>query len=57
VYRYKVEIAGGLGDGYGKIWRIGIMGYNANPDTVKLVLKALEEGLHSVRRGTKAALL
>jgi len=46
---YKVEISGGLGRGAGKVWRIGLMGYNANPDTVQLVLKVLGESLDKVR--------
>ncbi|KAL3861331.1 hypothetical protein ACJMK2_007367 [Sinanodonta woodiana] len=42
---YRVEIAGGLGALAGKIWRIGVMGYNCTPDNIRLVLRALEEGL------------
>nr|KAG5704757.1 hypothetical protein BaRGS_005213 [Batillaria attramentaria] len=45
---YRVEIAGGLGELAGKVWRIGIMGYNCNPDKVRLVLRAFSEGLASV---------
>lgn len=26
---YNLEIAGGLGPSAGKVWRVGIMGYNA----------------------------
>jgi len=47
--KYKVEIAGGLGQGDGKVWRVGLMGENAKPDTVKLVLKAFGEGLSHVK--------
>jgi alanine-glyoxylate transaminase/serine-glyoxylate transaminase/serine-pyruvate transaminase len=43
--KYSVEIAGGLGPTVGKCIRIGIMGYNATPATVELVLKAVEDGL------------
>lgn len=46
--RYKVEISGGLGAQAGKIWRIGIMGYNATPDNVNRVLRALSEALKHV---------
>lgn len=46
---YRVEISGGLGDQAGKIWRIGIMGYNAQPDNVRMVLRALEAGLKNAR--------
>jgi alanine-glyoxylate transaminase/serine-glyoxylate transaminase/serine-pyruvate transaminase len=44
-FRYKVEISGGLGAQAGKVWRVGIMGYNATPDNVNRVLRALSEGL------------
>jgi alanine-glyoxylate transaminase/serine-glyoxylate transaminase/serine-pyruvate transaminase len=42
---YSVEIAGGLGPTVGKVWRIGIMGYNAQPQNVELVLAAFRDGL------------
>lgn len=44
---YRVEIAGGLGELAGKVWRIGIMGYNCTPDNVRLVLRVFSEGLVS----------
>ncbi|CAL1527232.1 unnamed protein product [Lymnaea stagnalis] len=47
---YRVEIAGGLGDLAGKVWRIGIMGYNCRPENVNLVLKVLGEALESLRK-------
>lgn len=43
--KYDVEIAGGLGPSAGKVWRIGLMGYNATPATVELVLAAFRDGL------------
>ncbi|XP_014484892.1 PREDICTED: serine--pyruvate aminotransferase, mitochondrial isoform X2 [Dinoponera quadriceps] len=43
--RYKVEISGGLGPTVGKILRVGLMGVNARPRTVDLVLNALDDGL------------
>lgn len=43
--RYTVEIAGGLGPTLGKVWRVGIMGYNAKPANVELVLAAFRDGL------------
>ncbi|OWF46714.1 Serine--pyruvate aminotransferase, mitochondrial [Mizuhopecten yessoensis] len=52
---YRVEISGGLGDLAGKVWRVGIMGYNATPDNVKLVLRALKEGI-ALDRQTHAKL-
>lgn len=48
-FRYKVEIFGGLGVQVGKIWRVGIMGYNVILENVQKVLRVLEEGLKSVR--------
>ncbi|KAH3827042.1 hypothetical protein DPMN_128970 [Dreissena polymorpha] len=45
---YRVEISGGLGAMAGKIWRIGLMGYNCTPDNVRLVLRALKHGLEQV---------
>ena len=49
-FRYLVEIAGDLGSMGGKIWRIGLLGYNCTPDNIALVLKALGEGLAHVRK-------
>lgn len=43
--KYSLEIAGGLGPTAGKVWRIGIMGYNARPQNVELVLTAFKDGL------------
>lgn len=42
---YHLEIAGGLGPSAGQVWRIGIMGYNAEPENVDLVILAFKEGL------------
>lgn len=39
---YNIEIAGGLGDLKGKIWRIGLMGYSSRPENVLLLLSALK---------------
>jgi alanine-glyoxylate transaminase/serine-glyoxylate transaminase/serine-pyruvate transaminase len=46
--KYSVEIAGGLGPTAGKVWRIGLMGANAKPANVTIVLAALEDALHHV---------
>ncbi|XP_018567538.1 serine--pyruvate aminotransferase, mitochondrial [Anoplophora glabripennis] len=46
---YYLEISGGLGPTAGKIWRIGLMGYNATPQNVDLVLKVLAEALQEAR--------
>jgi alanine-glyoxylate transaminase/serine-glyoxylate transaminase/serine-pyruvate transaminase len=42
---FGIEIGGGLGDFKGKVWRIGLMGYNSRPANVYLVLAALEQCL------------
>lgn len=39
---YNLEIGAGLGDLAGKIWRIGLMGYGANPTNVLVCLGALD---------------
>lgn len=43
--KYSLEIAGGLGPTVGKIWRVGVMGYNARPQNIDLVLHAMRDGL------------
>ena len=45
--RYAIEIGGGLGGLKDKIIRIGLMGYNARPDNVLLVVAALREAINS----------
>jgi alanine-glyoxylate transaminase/serine-glyoxylate transaminase/serine-pyruvate transaminase len=44
---YGIEIGGGLGSLKGQIWRIGLMGYNSTPQTVRTFLGALEAILRS----------
>lgn len=46
---YSLEIGAGLGEGAGKVWRIGLMGYAAKRQNVLLCLSALESVLG--RRG------
>ena len=43
--RYDIEIGAGVGDHAASVWRIGLMGPNARPDAVALVLGALAETL------------
>jgi alanine-glyoxylate transaminase / serine-glyoxylate transaminase / serine-pyruvate transaminase len=38
---YNIEIAGGLGELAGRVWRIGLMGYSARRENVALLLAAL----------------
>jgi alanine-glyoxylate transaminase / serine-glyoxylate transaminase / serine-pyruvate transaminase len=42
---YNIEIAGGLGQLAGKVWRVGLMGFNSRPENVLLLLAALKEAL------------
>jgi alanine-glyoxylate transaminase/serine-glyoxylate transaminase/serine-pyruvate transaminase len=42
---YGIEIGNGLGDLAGKVWRIGLMGYNSRPENVTSVLNALKQVL------------
>jgi alanine-glyoxylate transaminase/serine-glyoxylate transaminase/serine-pyruvate transaminase len=42
---YDIEIASGLGDLEGEIFRIGCMGYSARPETVAYLLSALGDAL------------
>jgi len=39
---YNIEIAGGLGELKGKIWRIGLMGYSSSRENVKELLYAFK---------------
>lgn len=39
--RYDIEIGAGAGEYAATVWRIGLMGHNARPDAVELVLGAL----------------
>jgi alanine-glyoxylate transaminase/serine-glyoxylate transaminase/serine-pyruvate transaminase len=45
---FGIEIGGGLGDFKGKVWRIGLMGYNSRANVVLLALGALEQCLQAV---------
>ncbi|GAM21215.1 hypothetical protein SAMD00019534_043900, partial [Acytostelium subglobosum LB1] len=46
---YNIEIAGGLGEFAGKVWRVGLMGFNANKPNVRLLITALAEAIKSVK--------
>ena len=43
--RYDIEIGAGAGAYAASVWRIGLMGRNARPDAVLLVLAALKDVL------------
>jgi alanine-glyoxylate transaminase / serine-glyoxylate transaminase / serine-pyruvate transaminase len=40
---HNIEIGGGLGELAGKVWRVGLMGYNSRPDSVDKLVAALKE--------------
>ena len=42
---YNIEIAAGLGQLAGKVWRIGLMGFNSRPENILLLLTALREAM------------
>lgn len=42
---YNIEIGLGLGELAGKVWRIGLMGYNSQPEKVLFLLAALKKVL------------
>jgi (S)-ureidoglycine-glyoxylate aminotransferase len=42
---YGIEIAAGQGELYGRVWRIGTLGYNARVENVLTLLAALEQVL------------
>lgn len=42
---HHIEIGGGLGSLAGKVWRVGLMGYGARPQSVSRVLVALADAL------------
>ena len=42
---YNIEVGGGLGELAGKVWRIGLMGFNSRRENVVLLLDALKRVL------------
>ena len=44
----EIEIAAGLGQLAGKVWRIGLMGYNSRPENVTLLLAAMDKALKAL---------
>lgn len=45
LHDYNIEIAGGFSKLAGKVWRVGIMGFNSRPETVMQLLAAMEKAL------------
>ena len=50
-----IEVGGGLGVLAGKIWRIGLMGYNSTPENVNRLLNLFETELPRFREGSCVA--
>ena len=40
---HNIEIGGGLGELAGKVWRVGLMGYNSRQDSVDRLISALKQ--------------
>ena len=51
---HGIEVGGGLGALAGKVWRIGLMGYNSTPENVDLLLNLLETELPRFRDSAPA---
>lgn len=52
---HGIEVGGGLGVLAGKIWRIGLMGYNSTPENVNRLLNLFESELPRFRQGSFVA--
>ncbi|HEY9824144.1 MAG TPA: alanine--glyoxylate aminotransferase family protein [Stenomitos sp.] len=44
---FNIEIGGGLGELAGKVWRVGLMGFNSRPEAADKLLEALSKLLPS----------
>lgn len=44
---HNIEVGGGLGELAGKVWRVGLMGYNSRPENVERLVDALKQVLSS----------
>jgi alanine-glyoxylate transaminase/serine-glyoxylate transaminase/serine-pyruvate transaminase len=47
--KHGIEVGGGLGALAGKVWRIGLMGYNSQPENVDRLLNLFESELPAFR--------
>lgn len=45
--KHNLEIGAGLGELAGKVWRIGLMGYNSNEKMIEYFINALKDVLHN----------
>ncbi|NJP20689.1 MAG: alanine--glyoxylate aminotransferase family protein [Hydrococcus sp. CRU_1_1] len=48
---YNIEIGLGLGELAGKVWRIGLMGYNSRRENIILLLEAIARILSQAKKG------
>ncbi|MCT0228528.1 alanine--glyoxylate aminotransferase family protein [Synechococcus sp. CS-1331] len=53
--RHGIEVGGGLGALAGQVWRIGLMGYNSQPENVDRLLNLFESELPAFRSGAALA--
>ena len=53
--QHGIEVGGGLGTLAGKIWRIGLMGYNSTPDNVDRLLNLFDTELPKFSKTSVAA--
>jgi alanine-glyoxylate transaminase / serine-glyoxylate transaminase / serine-pyruvate transaminase len=51
----RIEIGGGLGPLVGRVWRIGLMGHGARPESVARVLTAIGDAFVSIGRDVDVA--
>ncbi|WP_026103357.1 alanine--glyoxylate aminotransferase family protein [Pseudanabaena sp. PCC 6802] len=42
---HNIEVGGGLGELAGKVWRVGLMGFNSRPESVDRLIAALQKVL------------
>ena len=54
--RHGIEVGGGLGALAGKVWRVGLMGYNSTPENVDRLLNLLEMELPAFRSKAPAVM-
>lgn len=47
IFRYSLELSGGLGPSAGQVFRIGIMGMNATKENVTFTLSVLKEAIQN----------
>jgi alanine-glyoxylate transaminase/serine-glyoxylate transaminase/serine-pyruvate transaminase len=49
LHEFGIEVAGGLGEFAGKVWRAGVMGESCTVDNVKILVEAVDQLLASPR--------